>query len=179
MQLPNKYSDEFMDLLHQEDRRVWEFVYNDMIKVLLPIGFRYTRDVEEGRSLMHDCWIKVINVIREHRFGSYEAFRKFCNRVMVNLSSNYKRDGKLRAQRNEYLELFVFEVLLFPDETDRRELIKIFHSFPEKDRKVLRLHYMENVDIGRIPNLLNMSRRKVFRIHASFLKDVKAMKQVV
>jgi RNA polymerase sigma factor (sigma-70 family) len=167
-----------MELLCAEDRRAWNFVYEDMKKVLIPIANRRTASAPASKDLMHDCLAEVCMRLRKAPMKTYEQFRAFCIRCMLNHCYDY-RLGTQRRKEQEQLFMLDDEDIIHSQIGDKHLLVKKFLSLPPRARQIIRMYYLELHNLREISSILALSERQVKRIHAGFHLQLREMKEVV
>ncbi len=167
-----------MALLCAEDRRVWTYVYNDMLKVLIPIAYRTTYDLATAKDLVHDCLAEVCLQLRKSPLHTYQEFRAYCVRCMLNICCNYRSKSKLRKEKYAYYSQAIewnSEAVM----ADKRFLQQVFFSLSPKAQRILKMYYQEHRNLKDIASQFLMSESQVKRIHAGFQHRLDELKLVV
>lgn len=181
--------EELIKNLRKKDKLAIQQLYTRYAPVMLAICLRYSNSREDARDIMHEGFIKILNVI--DKFSGSGSFEGWMKRVMVNVClDHYKKRKKTDtvAFDEEYHDLKSddYENEFSGDEVDREDLrdkpdsavvfkadltkediLDSINLIPEIYRIIFSLFVLENYTHSEIASALgieeNVSRTRLFR----------------
>ena len=71
-------------------------------------------------------------------------------------------------------EIAALERVCFPDPWSRQMLAEAIECLKEKEKMVISLYYVEELNMGQIAQILEVSEPRISQIHSSAIRKLKA-----
>ncbi len=149
--------DKLIRQCQKKSSKAFDELYKLYSSLIYGICLRYTKNSDEAKDLMQDCFIKILNKIGDYKFkGSFEGWIR---RLTVNSAINFLKMNK---------ELFVEDVGSYenfngnydPDiisNMSAQEIVKLIEQLPLGYRTIFNLHAVEGYKHVEIAEMLNIS----------------------
>lgn len=141
----------------KKSRKAFDELYLTYSPLMYGICLRYTKDETEAQDLLQECFIRILNKIKDYEFkGSFEGWIR---RLTVNHAINYLRSKKHFMSE----DISEYEIENTNDNTDiisklnAEEIIKMINELPEGYKTVFNLHVIEGYKHTEIAEMLNIS----------------------
>ena len=152
--------------IKQRDVDHFEMVYNYYMPVLYRFAMQYAYDSETAKDLVHDAFAWVWNNPDKIRDEGNVAALLY--RLVRSNCLNYLRSLDIRdCNDRKYADAAVFTDFLFDDEPDdRRYAIELrlrhaLNALPERGREALEMHFVGNMRIKAIAEVMHVSEATV------------------
>ncbi len=135
----------------------FDYVYKEYAKELLCIAYGYTKNKDDSIDIMQNAYVSLLE--SNKKFESIEHIKYFLIRVTINESINFVKSYAYNKviKNNEY-------VTNIPESKKEKlpyDLSVIVHTLPEKYKKIIILHYYDEMKIKDISNTLRLSEAAV------------------
>ena len=135
----------------------FDYVYNEYAKELYNIAYGYTRNRDDSIDIMQNAYVVLLE--SNKKFESNEHIKYFLIRVTINESLDLlKSANKKKVIRNNDV------VVNFPETKKEKlpyDLSEIVNTLSKKYKKIIILHYYDNMKIKDISNVLKISEPAV------------------
>jgi len=136
-------------------------LYHKYEKFTTDILYKYLKDYDEARDINNIVWDKVYKKLS--KFVDYSSFGGWL-RVLTNRTAvDYLRKLKPTVCVPESSGPCVFDIAQevdygesTVDEITYNQILEEFNRFPEDVRKVFELHYIDNLTVSEISNILKI-----------------------
>lgn len=152
--------------IKQRDVDHFEMVYNYYMPVLYRFAMQYAYDSETAKDLVHDAFAWVWNNPDKIRDEGNVAALLY--RLVRSNCLNYLRSLDIRDYNDrKYAEAAAFAEFLFDDEPDdHRYAIELrlrhaLNALPERGREALEMHFVGNMRIKAIAEVMHVSEATV------------------
>lgn len=146
--------EELVRLCKMQDRKAQEKLYREYSGELFVLCLKYSRDYEQAKDLLQECFIKIFQKIEQ--YSGKGSFQGWMSRIVINTAiKRGKKNGIHLSILGDYSEETPDDL---NDETLPLEfLIKIIQELPESYRLVFNLYVMEEYSHKEIAEMLGIS----------------------
>lgn len=151
----------YMDLdsilkgIKNKDRQAQRALYDTYAPVLMSIGMRYMKNVQQAEDMVAEAFIKIFTRIRTYKeTGSFEGWMK---RIMINECLM-----EIRKNQRRHLHVPIDEVDIDTDpvvlnKMSAEEIISTINELPEGYRTVFNLYVIDGYKHREIADILGIS----------------------
>lgn len=151
----------FMDLdsilkgIKNKDRQAQRALYDTYAPVLMSIGMRYMKDVQQAEDMVAEAFFKIFTRIHTYKeTGSFEGWMKriMINECLMEIRKNQRRN--LHVSIDE-VDLDTDPVAL--DKLSAEEIISTINELPEGYRTVFNMYVIDGYKHREIADILGIS----------------------
>lgn len=145
----------FDELLSRHQSRIFTYINN------------IVRNNDVANDIFQETFVKVICVIRQHRYNANGKFVSWVMRIAHNLVIDYYRQGKSEntvtvddeerdlLNRRELSELNIEDMMV--DSQILEDVRKIYEALPEAQREVVEMRFYRDMSFKEIAEATNVS----------------------
>lgn len=160
----NKEDRYFIDFLKNNNKESFKKLYALVSPWLLKIIFRITGDMEAARDIEQDAWMTVINTKT-----SYKIFKgKFSNLIFTIAKNKALMWHRKQLLAINYLQIDREQLQVIEDPYDKinqleiqENINKAINQLPEIFQEVIILHFLAEMKISDISNVLDTSENTI------------------
>jgi RNA polymerase sigma-70 factor (ECF subfamily) len=138
-------------LVRERDPDAFHTLYGRHTPMLYALALRLTQSVPDAEDVVHDTWLRAVNVLRTFRGDS--ALRTWLASVLMNRVRELRR-SRVHAPLDDHPEIAQPEPL--PSKIDPLDLDRALNAMPDGYREVILLHDVEGFTHEEIGTMLGI-----------------------
>jgi RNA polymerase sigma-70 factor (ECF subfamily) len=151
--------EELIQLCKKKDQNAQKMLFEKYANQMMAVCYRYCKNEEDARDLLHDGFYKVFTKIDSFKGGS--KISTWMTRVFINLALNKLRQGRNKYWHDEFETRHSATVEMETEETttevDSKTVMEALKSLPEKYRVVINMYAIDNLSHKEISKQLGIT----------------------